>query len=114
MMIDTILSGSCSRNRVGGVDCEIDHPELGVIPHTLDGPGVKRAELGQFGTIADYTAPTPTSEGERAWRDLELSKTDFTQLADVPVDSLRYATYRSALRDYPTTLDFLDGIRPTL
>lgn len=108
----TIRLGSCSRNRVGGIDCEINHPELGIVPYTLSPADLERAELGEFGPVATYSAPPPTAEGERAWRDLELSRTDFTQLADAPVDTARYVAYRSALRDYPSTLDFLDGIRP--
>ena len=35
------------------------------------------------------------------WRNAELSRTDRTQLADVPVDKAAWATYRQALRDLP-------------
>jgi hypothetical protein len=37
----------------------------------------------------------------KLWRNGELSRTDWTQLADVPVDKAAWATYRQALRDLP-------------
>ena len=37
----------------------------------------------------------------RLWRDKELSRTDWTQVADAPVDQAAWAVYRQALRDLP-------------
>ena len=37
----------------------------------------------------------------KLWRNAELAKSDWTQLADVPVDKAAWATYRQALRDLP-------------
>jgi hypothetical protein len=37
----------------------------------------------------------------RLWRNEELSKTDWTQVEDSPVDKAAWATYRQALRDLP-------------
>jgi hypothetical protein len=37
----------------------------------------------------------------RLWRNVELAKSDWTQLPDSPVDKLAWATYRQALRDLP-------------
>jgi len=37
----------------------------------------------------------------RAWRNAELSCTDWTQLADSPLDKETWSTYRQALRDLP-------------
>jgi hypothetical protein len=37
----------------------------------------------------------------RLWRNEELSRTDWTQLEDSPVDKAAWATYRQALRDLP-------------
>ena len=37
----------------------------------------------------------------RLWRDGELSRTDWTQLPDAPVDAVAWAEYRQALRDLP-------------
>ena len=37
----------------------------------------------------------------RYWRDGELARTDWTQVADAPVDQAAWATYRQSLRDLP-------------
>jgi hypothetical protein len=39
----------------------------------------------------------------RHWRDTELARTDWTQIADAPVDQVAWATYRQALRDLPAS-----------
>ena len=39
----------------------------------------------------------------RAIRDLLLSSSDWTQVADAPVDKNAWAAYRQALRDFPAT-----------
>jgi hypothetical protein len=39
----------------------------------------------------------------RYWRDTELARTDWTQVADAPVDKAAWATYRQALRDLPSS-----------
>jgi hypothetical protein len=39
----------------------------------------------------------------RYWRDGELARTDWTQLADSVCDKAPWATYRQALRDLPTS-----------
>lgn len=39
----------------------------------------------------------------RFWRDKELAKTDFTQLADSNCNKEAWAEYRQALRDLPTS-----------
>jgi hypothetical protein len=41
----------------------------------------------------------------RYWRDGELARTDWTQLADAPVDQAAWANYRQALRDLPANND---------
>ena len=38
----------------------------------------------------------------RAWRNAQLSATDWTQLGDSPLDKAAWATYRQALRDLPS------------
>jgi hypothetical protein len=49
--------------------------------------------------------PTATNEQKwgqiRLWRNAELSRTDWTQTLDAPVDKAAWATYRQALRDLP-------------
>jgi hypothetical protein len=39
----------------------------------------------------------------RLWRDSELVKSDWTQIADSPVDKDAWATYRQTLRDLPAS-----------
>lgn len=39
----------------------------------------------------------------RLWRDKELTRTDWTQVADAPVDQAAWAVYRQALRDLPVS-----------
>jgi hypothetical protein len=39
----------------------------------------------------------------RYWRDTELARTDWTQVADAPVNQAAWATYRQALRDLPAS-----------
>jgi hypothetical protein len=37
----------------------------------------------------------------RGWRNAQLAMSDWTQLADSPLDKEAWATYRQALRDLP-------------
>lgn len=39
----------------------------------------------------------------RYWRNQELARTDWTQVADAPVDQAAWAIYRQALRDLPSS-----------
>jgi hypothetical protein len=39
----------------------------------------------------------------RHWRNTELTRTDWTQVEDAPVDKAAWATYRQALRDLPSS-----------
>jgi hypothetical protein len=39
----------------------------------------------------------------RNWRNSELLKSDWTQVADAPVNQAAWATYRQALRDLPAS-----------
>jgi hypothetical protein len=39
----------------------------------------------------------------RYWRDTELARTDWTQVADAPVNKTAWATFRQALRDLPAS-----------
>jgi len=67
------------------------------------------------GTVwAVEDVPTPETEPEpvdpvvaaRAERDSLLTASDWTQVADAPVDKAAWATYRQALRDIPAQADF--------
>jgi len=64
-----------------------------------------------------YVAPTPAeptaAEAGRMWRDMELSSSDFiVPLSDHP-QRAAYMTYRTALRDWPSTSNF-PATKPTL
>lgn len=48
----------------------------------------------------------------RAQRDRLLSESDWTQVADAPVDKAAWATYRQALRDLPNQEGFPDVAFP--
>jgi hypothetical protein len=48
----------------------------------------------------------------RLWRNVELSKTDWTQVSDAPVDAEAWATYRQQLRDLPATIDVENPVIP--
>ena len=37
----------------------------------------------------------------KLWRNAQLAMSDWTQVADAPVDKAAWATYRQALRDLP-------------
>jgi hypothetical protein len=44
-------------------------------------------------------------ERVRNWRNVELAKSDWTQIADSSADKAAWATYRQALRDLPASND---------
>ena len=51
-----------------------------------------------------------TGKVVRTYRDYILSASDWTQVADAPVDTAAWATYRQALRDIPAQSGFPDNI----
>ena len=51
-------------------------------------------------------------EQVRLWRNAELAATDWTQVADAPVDASAWAAYRQALRDLPATIDISNPVLP--
>lgn len=59
---------------------------------------------GQFKTPAPDTSLLAAAI--RARRNAELSATDWTQVADAPVDKAAWAAYRQALRDIPQQTGF--------
>lgn len=50
------------------------------------------------------------SQSVRAERDSLLSESDWTQVADAPVDKAAWASYRQALRDVPAQSGFPKSI----
>jgi hypothetical protein len=96
----------------GWIDCEIEHPRYGWIPFTCD----PEDEGAQFDTralfdamkdeAAPYVPPAPPSDDDvaaqvRAERNRLLSSSDWTQVADAPVNQAAWTAYRQALRDIP-------------
>ena len=65
-----------------------------------------RELLEQGVEIAPYVEPAPTAEQVRAERDRLLAESDWTQIADAPVDQAAWAVYRQALRDLPQQAGF--------
>jgi hypothetical protein len=69
-------------------------------------------------TTFEYNTEYPNATDEqkleqvRLWRDYELVRTDWTQVADAPVDASAWATYRQALRDLPATIDIANPVLP--
>ena len=51
-------------------------------------------------------------EQVRLWRNAQLARTDWTQVADAPVDATAWAVYRQALRDLPNTIDIANPVLP--
>lgn len=51
-----------------------------------------------------------TSEKVRKQRDELLYRSDWTQVADAPVDQSAWATYRQALRDIPSQAGFPNDV----
>ena len=48
----------------------------------------------------------------RNWRNSQLARTDWTQVADAPVNAEAWAVYRQALRDLPATINIADPVLP--
>lgn len=107
-------------------DGAIEMPDAPTIPpyHTRTPPPEKEgfyAVMRNGWTLVEGPIPTePKPEPDyaalvRAERNVRLSATDWTQLADVPVDRDAWATYRQALRELPTQEDFPNNVVwPTL
>jgi hypothetical protein len=60
-------------------------------------------------TFDDYREVLPNDPTDklfkriRKWRDAELVKSDWTQIADSTADKAAWASYRQALRDLPAS-----------
>ncbi len=48
----------------------------------------------------------------RLWRNAELAATDWTQVADAPINAEAWAVYRQALRDLPATINISNPVLP--
>ena len=86
----------------------------------LDNSNLSRHLFDDGSYIDMQVVPTiePTAEeiaaDARAWRDSELSSTDWiVPLSDHP-QRAAYLNLRTALRDWPSTAEFPSGVKPTL
>jgi hypothetical protein len=72
------------------------------------------ANFDHYEVYVEPTPPEPTAEeAGRMWRNAELAATDYiVPLSDHP-QRAAYMTYRTALRDWPSTSDF-PSTRPEL
>lgn len=77
----------------------------------LDGKPVERPMVPVSDT---YNEPQPVTEADmRRLRNALLAASDWTQVADAPVDQGAWAAYRQALRDLPSnTTDPRDVVWP--
>ena len=66
----------------------------------------------QFSPLFPDATDEQKREQVRLWRNSELARTDWTQVADAPVDASAWATYRQALRDLPATINLGDPVLP--
>ena len=60
--------------------------------------------------VLDWTLVPLNDTEARANRDSLLTASDWTQVADAPVDQAAWATYRSLLRDVPQQAGFPDNV----
>jgi hypothetical protein len=67
-----------------------------------------------FQFILDYPDATDEQKMEqvRNWRNAQLAGTDWTQVADAPVNASAWATYRQQLRDLPANIDLDNPVIP--
>ena len=62
--------------------------------------------VAKVGNIVRDGVVSPSAEQLRTHRNELLAASDWTQVADAPVDKAAWATYRQALRDIPSQTDF--------
>lgn len=70
------------------------------------GKWVWKWSVSEMDAEAKAAKDAEVSAAVRADRDKRLSDTDWTQVADAPVDKAAWATYRQALRDVPAQVGF--------
>lgn len=74
---------------------------------------VEANHAGRYEEVIPAKSPVPAESTARNWRNEELEATDYiVPLSDHP-QRAAYMTYRTALRDWPSTENFPDT-RPTL
>lgn len=74
----------------------------GNVPFTPEEEAEWDAEEAEYAAGANDRAAAKI----RTERDIKLTESDWTQVADAPVDKAAWATYRQALRDIPSQAGF--------
>ena len=105
-------------NSDGTLDCEIEHPQFGWIPFTANPSDVEPIGAEVFNAAKAYATeyveppvdPKALANTARTKRNALLTASDWTQVADAPVDQTAWATYRQALRDVPSQAGFPENI----
>lgn len=92
----------------GSITARVDGLEM-TIP-TVGGNRHYAAIIEQGIEIAPYVEPAPTAGEVRAQRNQLLAASDWTQVADAPVDQAAWATYRQALRDVTAQVGFPEAV----
>lgn len=92
----------------GSITAFVDGIEM-IIPADLSNRHY--AEIVQKNiSVAPYVEPAPTAEEIRTERDRLLIFSDWTQVADAPVDQGAWAVYRQELRDIPQQAGFPENV----
>lgn len=75
-----------------------------------DGKWYTKYSVADMEADAKAAKDAEVAKAVRANRDLMLSQSDWTQVADAPVNKAAWATYRQALRDLPSQAGFPHNI----
>ena len=83
----------------------------------LEAPAMVNGSWQQVYSVVDLSAEQLQSNADsaasaaRSTRDAKIAASDWTQVADAPVDQAAWATYRQALRDIPLQSGFPTDIQ---
>jgi len=72
----------------------------------IDGQWYTKYSVADIDDEAKTAKDAEQAKSVREQRDTKLKDTDWTQVADAPVDKASWATYRQALRDLPKETGF--------
>jgi hypothetical protein len=72
----------------------------------IEGKWYTKHSVADMDADAKAAADARQAEAVRSTRNAQLKESDWTQLADAPVDTAAWATYRQALRDVPNQVGF--------
>lgn len=83
------------------------HVDGADLPFTVVGQGeISDVVDGDFPPVIALPPYDEAAEAVREQRNINLTKSDWTQVADAPVNKQAWATYRQSLRDIPSQPGF--------